>query len=122
MVNNYMSELFTFTCYINPPTKNEVKFLRSGKKFYPNPKFHKPWDEIQRQMGIVKPRQMSKDNIILSVWNGFKKIDIANFLSELEDRLQGIVYYNDRQIKEEHLYKLDDEEKQFFKVIVETME
>ncbi len=115
-------EIFNFTCYINPPTKNEPKFSRSGRKFYPNPKFHKPWDAIALQMTTNKCKALTKDPVILSVWNGFKKIDIANFLSELEDRLQGIAYYNDRQIKEEHLYKLDDEEKEFFKVIVETME
>jgi len=84
--------------------------------------FKKAWDAIQIQMELVKPKQMSKANIILSVWNGFKKIDIANFLSELEDRLQGIAYYNDKQIKEEHLYKLDNEDVEFFKVIVEEME
>ena len=118
-----MSEIFNFTCYINPPTKNESKFLRNGRKFYPNPKYKKPWDEIQLQMHLVSKRNvMTKKNVIVSVWNGFKKIDIANFLSELEDRLQGIAYYNDRQIKEEHLYKLDDEDKEFFKVIVEEME
>lgn len=117
-----MSEIFSFTCFINPPTKNEPKTLRSGRKFYPNPKFKKPWNAIQIQMELVRPKQMSKGNIILSVWNGFKKIDIANFLSELEDRLQGIAYYNDKQIKEEHLYKLDNEEVEFFKVIVEEME
>lgn len=114
-------EIFNFTCYINPPTKNEPKFSRSGRKFYPNPKFHKPWEAIHALMQTSK-NIMTKENVIVSIWNGFKKIDIANFLSELEDRLQGIAYYNDRQIKEEHLYKLDDEEKEFFKVIVETME
>lgn len=114
-----MKELFSFTCSIKPATKNEPKFI--GAKHYPNPKFFRPWDAISMQLEAKKCKTLTKEKVILSVWNAFKRIDIANFLSELEDRLQGIVYLNDRQIKEEHLYKLDDEEKEFFKVIVELL-
>lgn len=116
-----MNELFNFTTYIKPATKNEPKTLRKGKKFFPNPAYHKPWNAISMQLQAKRCKTLTKEKVILSVWNAFKRIDIANFLSELEDRLQGIVYLNDRQIKEEHLYKLDDEEKEFFKVIVELL-
>ena len=119
--NPVTKELFSFTCYINPPTKNEAKTLISGKRRYPNPAYKKPWDAISMQLEAIKCKTLTKEKVILSVWNAFKRIDIANFLSELEDRLQGIVYFNDRQIKEEHLYKLDDEPKEFFKVIVELL-
>lgn len=120
-INGHVTkELFSFTCYINPPTKNESKTI--GRRFAKNPAYHKPWDAIQTQMHMVSNKNiLTKEKVIVSVWNAFKRIDIANFLSELEDRLQGIVYLNDRQIKEEHLYKLDDEEKEFFKVIVELL-
>jgi Holliday junction resolvase RusA-like endonuclease len=120
--NMNKKELFSFTCFVNPPTKNEQKYLGTGMKRYKNPKYFSPWKLITLQMELKKCKVLTKEKVILSVWNGFKKIDIANFLSELEDRLQGIVYYNDRQIKEEHLYKLDNEKKEFFKVIVELLE
>ena len=112
-------ELFNFVCCINPPTKNEPKTV--GKRFAKNPRYHDPWNAISMQLETKKLKVLTKEKVILSVWNAFKRIDIANFLSELEDRLQGIVYLNDRQIKEEHLYKLDDEETEFFKVIVELL-
>jgi len=112
-------ELLNFTCTINPPTKNEQKYLGSGRKRYKNPKYFSAWDAISVKLNKHKLKKLSKEPIILNLWNGFKKIDIANFLAELEDRLQGVVYLNDNQIKEEHIYKDDNAKVQYFKVIIE---
>ena len=44
------------------------------------------------------------------------------FGMNLLDRLQGIAYVNDKQIKEYHVYKDDECDKEYFKIIVEEME
>lgn len=138
--------IFEFTCYINPPTKNEKETaevwskkknrkVRVIKKVYSN-----PWNEIENEMfkkrfGITKEhfdklhesdkikmqKTLTKEKVVVTLFNAFKRMDLLNFETELMDRLQGIAYCNDSQIKSFHADKLDDEEKEFFKVIVELL-
>ena len=139
--------LFEFTCYINPPTKNEKNkitvFSRKLGRKVPivNPEYKKAWELIDNQMFLAKykitkqeftllaPKKraalqstLSDKNVIVSLWNGFHRMDAGNFWDELVDRLQGIAYKNDRQIKEYHVYKDDESQKEYFKIIVEEME
>jgi hypothetical protein len=137
-----MSELFNFTSYINPPTKNEEKYLtlRTGRKIK-NKKYYEPWEAIHNEMflkrfGVTKAhfenlpkseiiklqKELTKKNVIVSFWNGFHRMDLENFKNELNDRLEGIAYVNDRQIKQSMNFKDDSCDREYFKVVVELME
>ncbi len=130
--------IFEFTCNINPPTKNIQRYLGSGKRRFKNKSYFQPWDLIESLMyqkrfdvnkatfDYLQPlkraelqKTVTKENVILSLWNGFHRQDASNILTEMQDRLQGIAYMNDRQVKECHIYKDDDCKVEYFKVIVE---
>ena len=117
-----------FVCYINPPTKNEKKMIqvysRKAKRKIPivSKEYSSVWDFIQSQMELRKLKVLTKQPITISLFNGFKRMDLMNFETELFDRLQGIVYCNDKQIKEAHFYKDDNAEKEYFKIIIEEYE
>ena len=138
--------IFEFTCNINPPTKNEKTSIsvfskRAGRRVpLTNPAYTQQWEMIHNLMylkkfGISKPafkllapkdrakleKSLTDKNLVISLWNGFHRMDIGNFWDELVDRLQGIGYKNDRQIKEYHVYKDDDCKTEYFKIIVEEL-
>lgn len=140
-----MSEIFNFMCYINPPTKNENRYKtirnrRTGKPMQiKNKNYFDPWELIHSQMfttryGMSKyqfenltskekiklQKELTKKNVIVSLWNGFHRIDLLNFANELLDRLEGIAYVNDRQVKQCNAFKDDESKTEYFKIIVET--
>lgn len=140
-------EIFNFTTFTNPPTKNEKSkisvFSRKARRRVQivNPAFAKIWESIENEMYLKKfgihknqfkllapkervklQKQLTDKNVVVSLWNGFHRMDIGNFWDELVDRLQGIAYVNDKQIKEYHVYKDDECDKEYFKIIVEEME
>ena len=142
-----MSEIFSFTCYINPPTKNEKEKLRvwSSKKnryvYIVNPDYRNTWNLIKdklylarykmtyAQFKTITPKDRNQlrkslynDKVSLTIHNGFRRMDTSAFLHEIEDQLEGVVYKNDNQIKHVSIDKHDECEKEFFKVIVEKME
>lgn len=146
MVNNIMI-LFEFTSYINPPTKNEkdkidVWSKRQNRKVkIINPNYKKIWEEIHSQMyqkkfgmnkaqfKLLKPSEraklqktLSEKEVIVTLWNGFHRMDLRNFTDELYDRLQGIAYKNDRQVVQDQGFMDRKSEKEYFKIIVEEME
>ena len=49
-------------------------------------------------------------------------MDIGNFGMNLLTGFKGLPYVNDKQIKEYHVYKDDECDKEYFKIIVEEME
>lgn len=77
------------------------------------------FDYLQPLKRAELQKTVTKENVILSLWNGFHRQDASNILTEMQDRLQGIAYMNDRQVKECHIYKDDDCKVEYFKVIVE---
>jgi len=140
-------EIFNFTCYINPPTKNEKKYKTKKHRYTRkiiNPKnvnYFAPWEEIEDQMYLKKyginkisfdylnpidrakkQKDLYNKPVIVYLWNGFKKMDINNFVNELLDRLEGVAYKNDRENVLFVSKKLNNEEKEFFKIVVDTID
>jgi Holliday junction resolvase RusA-like endonuclease len=138
--------IFEFTSYINPPTKNEKSTIsvwskRAGRKVpMVNPAYKQVWELIHNELYISKfnmsktafkllqPKKRAEleknlfgGKVVVSMWNGFKRMDAGNFWDELVDRLQGVAYKNDRQIKEYHVYVDETSAKEYFKIIVEEM-
>jgi len=139
--------LFEFTCHINPPTKNEkdkidVWSKRQNRRVkIVNPKYKSIWEEIHSlmyekkfgmtklQFKLLKPSERAKlqktlsdKEVVVTLWNGFNRMDLRNFTDELYDRLQGVAYRNDRQIVQDCGFMDRKSEKEYFKVIVEEME
>ena len=139
--------LFEFTCYINPPTKNEKDKLRVWSKtknryvYVVNSQYTNAWNSIKDQLYIsrydmsygrfklLSPKDRNKlrkslyeGNVSVTIFNGFKRMDTSAFLHELEDQLQGVVYKNDNCIKHIVIFKDDDSLREYFKIIVEEME
>lgn len=142
-----MSNIFSFTCYINPPTKNEPKYKTIRNKSTGIPvkvkdKLYKSeWNQIKDQMylkrfgmhkltfDMLHPSDRAKlqstlygGEVTLYLYNGFKKMDLPNFVNELLDTLQGVAYKNDCKIKLQPMKKLDYEKPEFFTVIVDTID
>ena len=136
--------IFEFIETINPPTKNEEKYITVNNRKTRRPmkvknkNYYQPWELIHNNMykkryGIskvafdylppseraLKQKELTKSPVIVSIWNGFKRIDLLNFANELLDRLEGVAYVNDRQVKQVIAFKDDDCEQEYFKVIVE---
>lgn len=142
-----MNEIFNFTSNINPPTKNEKStitvFSRKAGRRVPivNPAYKQVWELIHAEMYLAKfgiskqafkllpskkraaiEKELTERNVVVSLWNGFHRMDAGNFWDELIDRLQGIAFKNDRQVKEYHVYKDDNCKVEYFKVIVEEQD
>ena len=142
-----MSEVFNFTCYINPPTKNEKTtisvYSKRARRKVPivNPAFKQVWELIHSEMykckfGISKQefklltpkkraeleKSLTEKDVRLNFWNGFKRIDLYNLHDEFLDRLQGIAYKNDRQVVEGMEFKDKTCTKEYFKIIIEEIE
>ena len=97
-----MSEVFNFTCYINPPTKNEKTtisvYSKRARRKVPivNPAFKQVWELIHSEMykckfGISKQefklltpkkraeleKSLTEKDVRLNFWNGFKRLKLA---------------------------------------------
>lgn len=140
-------EIFNFTCYINPPTKNEKKTItvwsNRAKRYVKMvvPEYTKVWEQIHDQMYLKKynvtkeifkkytpatkaklQKSLYDKPVVVYLWNGFKKMDNNNFVNELLDRLEGVAYKNDRENVLSVSKKLNNEEKEFFKIVVDTID
>ncbi|MBK8396130.1 MAG: hypothetical protein IPL26_12950 [Leptospiraceae bacterium] len=141
-----MKEVFEFTCFINPPTKNEKKTIpvyskRAGRKVHiVSPAFKQVWELIHDEMYKAKfkmsknefkllspkkraelERSLTEKDVRLNFWNGFHKIDLYNLHDEFLDRLQGIAYKNDRQVVEGREFWDKKSKREYFKIIIEEI-
>ncbi len=139
--------IFEFETFINPPTKNEERYKtiinRRTKRpmKIKNKDYYGNWNAITNEMyskrfgmskdnfDLLAPKDraklqttLSKENVCITIFNGFHRIDLLNFANELLDRLEGIAYVNDRQVKKCIAFKDDTCEKEYFKIIVEVDE